>query len=86
MFVHPKAVSFNKTDNVRLTKQYGAFAKQLLPWKSNKYYIFVYACALAWMSTCVWMNERGRVALLNQYATRLRHIFCGISDSTTFFS
>jgi hypothetical protein len=36
----------------------------LLPWKSNKYYIFV----------CVCVCARALVALLIQHATRMRHI------------
>ena len=36
--------------------------ESLLPWKSNKYYIFVCVCV------------RVHVALLIQHATRMRHI------------
>jgi hypothetical protein len=44
----------------------GRIRESLLPWKNNKYYIFVcvWACACA----CV------HVALLIQYAPRMRHI------------
>ena len=40
--------------------------ESLLPWKSNKYYIFVCACACK--SVC------RHVALLIQYANRMHHI------------
>jgi hypothetical protein len=48
---------FNKRDNVGGTAHLGAFANPLLPWKSDKYYIFL------------WVRER--VALLTHHAVRM---------------
>jgi hypothetical protein len=60
--------------------------KQLLPWKSNKYYIILCACGRAWVSACVRMYVAGcpgawacactcaRVALHIQHAMRMRLI------------
>jgi hypothetical protein len=48
----------------------------LLPWKSNKYYVFVWVCLhmcgcrSAWVCACVCIH----VALLIQHATRMHHI------------
>ena len=48
--------------------------ESLLPWKSNKYYIFVcvHACVCpgVWVCACASVH----VALLIQHATRMRHI------------
>jgi uncharacterized membrane protein YphA (DoxX/SURF4 family) len=45
-----------------MTLNRGAFMKPLLPWKNNKYYIFLYLCA--WVSACgcvcVCLGERAR--------------------------
>jgi hypothetical protein len=52
--------------------------KPLLLWKSNKYYILVRVCML--VRACVHVGTRARarvqvhIALLNQHATRKRHI------------
>jgi hypothetical protein len=43
--------SRHNRDNVRVTWQWDPFKKPLLPWKSNKLYIFVCVCACA--SACV---------------------------------
>ena len=64
--------------------------ESLLPWKSNKYHIFVGArarpcvCPSAWACASVCVH----VALLTQHATRMRHIVTssgGPSGSTIFF-
>jgi hypothetical protein len=36
-----------------------------------------------WVSVVHW---RGRVALLIQHATRMRHVVCGLSGSAKFFN
>ena len=69
--------------NVRATSHEVTSAKQLLLWKSNKYYTF--------LSLSVWVGARAqaracaRVGLLIQYATRMRHIACVLAGSTIFF-
>ena len=50
----------NKKCTVRFTLHRGAFTKPLLPWKTNKYYIFL--CARAWVHACV--NARTRACAL----------------------
>ena len=46
--------------------------ESLLPWKSNKYYIFVCVCVCAWFPGRVGMCVR--VALLIQHSTRMRRV------------
>ena len=70
----PKYFSLNETMYIE------ALRESLLPWKSNKYYIFVCACVWlraracgcpgAWASACACV----RVALLIQHSTRMCHI------------
>jgi hypothetical protein len=47
-----------------------ARSRIILAWKSNKYYIFVCACARACQGAWACVH----VALLIQHATRMRHI------------
>jgi hypothetical protein len=54
-------IHYNKTGNVRKMQHSGAVTKPLLPWKSNKYYIF----------RCVSARH---VALLIQHANLMRRI------------
>jgi predicted GNAT superfamily acetyltransferase len=61
----------------------------MLPWRSNKYYIFS-LCVL--VRVCVGnrargrMHVRARVALLTQNARRMRYIvICDLSGSAIFF-
>ena len=53
----------------------------LLPWKSNKYYIFLCVCVCVCARACVVVGARARacvhVALLIQHARRMRHSVCG---------
>jgi hypothetical protein len=74
--------------------------KPLLPWKSKKPYVFLYAdvcfCARTWMGTCAcvhvcvagWECKRAcacaPIALLIQHATRYRTATLGPSASTIF--
>jgi hypothetical protein len=44
------------------------FHEALLPWKSNKYYIFLREC----VCVCARARGRARVALLVQHAKRMR--------------
>jgi hypothetical protein len=54
--------------NVHVTWHWGAFANQLLPWKSSKYFIF-------WMCVCVFLY----VTLVIQPDKRMSRIFfCGL--------
>jgi hypothetical protein len=57
----------------------------LLPWKSNKYYIFL--CVHPYVSVVMRARVRAcaHVALLIQHARRMRHSVCGPSASTIFF-
>jgi hypothetical protein len=61
-----------------------AFRKPLLPWKSNKYYIFLREC----MRVRVWVHGRGvylrACSLTLQPATRMGHIVCLFSGLITF--
>jgi hypothetical protein len=45
----------------------------------------VRACVCVRVSVWVWVHGRGRVVLLNPYATRRRRVVCGPSGFTTFF-
>jgi hypothetical protein len=63
----------NNRGNVRNMWQWGAFAKPLLPWKSNKYYIFLSVSARVRLRACVWVREGDGVGvcLLIQHAKRM---------------
>ena len=50
----------NTRQAICITKHRSAFAKSLLPWKSNKYYIFV--CVRGCVCVHVWVGARGRGA------------------------
>jgi hypothetical protein len=60
-----------KTDNISITKYWGAFTKPLLPWRSSITYFCV--CEGARARVCVRVRARActfaRVALLTQHAT-----------------
>jgi hypothetical protein len=77
----------NKTDNVRITQYWDAFAKPLLQWKSNKYYMLV--CVCMWVPGCVGVCMRIRAYSL-PYPARKAYspycdVICGPSVSTIFF-
>jgi hypothetical protein len=63
----------NKTANVRKNVIWGAFAKPLLRWKSNKYYIF-------WMCVSAALSYPARTAHAPCYI-----VICHLSGSTIFF-
>jgi hypothetical protein len=46
----------NKRCSVCITYCCGAFIKPLVPWKSNKYYIFPCLCARACVRSCAYVN------------------------------
>ena len=74
--------SINKQD-IQLTYNVtlGRVRELLLPWKSNKNYIFLFVCACSRACACA----RAHVALLIQHAIRMcRIVLCGLSGSTTF--
>ena len=56
----PTDLTFNKTDNVRIKKYWGAFVQPLLQWNSYKYYIFrVCGCSLrysAWNAHALYCH------------------------------
>jgi hypothetical protein len=72
----------NKTGNVCITQNWGAFTKPQLPRKNNTSYTCVCVCASmgaqALACTCV------RVVLLIQRAARCHISICGLSVSTIF--
>ena len=70
------------------THNRGAFTNPFLPWKSNKYYIFLCVSVRVRVSGCAraLACDCARVVLLIEHATRMRHIaICSPSGSTIFF-
>ena len=66
--------------------------KSLLPWKSNKCYIFVCVCVRARVHACAWVGARarGRVCACSlAYAACNAYVpycaICVLSGSTTHF-
>jgi hypothetical protein len=62
------------------TKNGGALLQQLVQWQSNWYYIF-----WVWVCACARGCESVRVALVIQYAMRIRYtVICDLPSLTTF--
>ena len=59
-----------KTGNVKLRH----FYLSLVPWKSNKYYIFMCVCGRLSPSAWAWSCACVHVALLILHATIMRHV------------
>jgi hypothetical protein len=64
----------NKMDNARITLTLRRVHELLLPWKSDKYYIFV----RAGMHMCMCVSWHVHVALLIQRATHMHHIVMSV--------
>jgi hypothetical protein len=78
----------NNKNNTGITQKCGVFAKQLLPCKNSKYYIFLcmYARACNWPDARVCACACACVLLLMQHTSCMRHIVvCGLSGSTKLF-
>ena len=75
-------IKFNKTKMYYcITWQWGAFLRPLLPWKSNKYYIF-------WMCVCslTYQAWNAHASFCHMWPVRLYNIFLRFLINGTFFS
>ena len=67
---------YNRTCNVRIMLNWGAFTKPLLPWRNSKHYLSLCVCVCerareyVWTAACVCVH----VAFIIQHATRMRHV------------
>ena len=58
IYIYIPLLFCNNAGNVRITQHFGALAKPLLPWKSNKYYVFLSVGARVCVRACVCVSVR----------------------------